>query len=109
MTHRIAGPMYRFEKYIADIGSGKLYSDLKIRQKDQFQNLVGSLNKMTGDIKKGLLEMNDVSEKLDTLIEELSKSSNREILLREDIRRIVSELKKDKEDLTKALGYFKVK
>lgn len=109
MTHRIAGPMYRFEKYIAEIGSGELHSDLRIRQKDQFQNFVGSLNKMTGDIKRGLFEINDVSEKLDTLIEELSKSSNREILLREDIRRIVSELKRDKEDLTKALAYFKVK
>lgn len=109
MTHRIAGPMYRFEKYLNEIGSGRLYSDLKIRKKDQFQNLVGSLNKMTQDLKLGLVEVNDVSVKLDKLIEELSNSSNREILLREDIKRIVSELKKDKQNLTKALEYFKIK
>ena len=109
MTHRIAGPMYRFEKYIKEIGSGKLYSDLKIRQKDQFQNMVGALNKMTGDLKMGLSEVNIVSVKLDKLIEELSDSSTREILLKEDIKRIVIELKKDKQDLSKALGYFKIK
>ena len=40
---------------------------------------------------------------------ELSDSSSREILLREDIKRIVSELKKDKQNLTKALEYFKIK
>ncbi len=109
MTHRIAGPMYRFEKYINDIGSGKLYSDLKIRQKDQFQNMAGAFNKMTGDLKRGLGEVNIVSAKLDKLIEELSDSSTREILLKEDIKRIVGELKKDKQNLSKALDYFKIK
>ena len=109
MTHRIAGPMYRFEKYISEIGSGKLYSDLKIRKKDQLQNMVSALNKMTDDLKLGLLEVNEVSEKLDKLIDELSTSSSREILLREDIKRIVVELKKDKQNLSKALGYFKIK
>ncbi|MEK6733194.1 MAG: methyl-accepting chemotaxis protein [Candidatus Omnitrophota bacterium] len=109
MTHRIAGPMYRFEKYIREVGSGKLYSDLKIRKKDQFQNMVEALNKMTDDLKLGLVEVNDVSGKLDKLIGELSDSSSREILLREDIKRIVSELKKDKQNLTRALEYFKIK
>jgi len=109
MTHRIAGPMYRFEKYISEIGSGRLYSDLKIRKKDQFQNMADSLNKMTQDLKLGLVEVNEVSEKLDKLINQLSDSSSREILLKEDIKRIVSELKKDKQNLSRALGYFKIK
>ena len=109
MTHRIAGPMYRFEKYINEIGSGRFDADLKIRKKDQFQNMAGALNKMTGDLKLGLSEVNEVSAKLDKLIGELSDSSSREILLREDIKRIVSELKKDKQNLSKALGYFKIK
>jgi len=109
MTHRIAGPMYRFEKYISDTGSGRLCSDLKIRKKDQFQSMVAALNKMTADLKLGLTEVNEVSAKLDKLIEELSDSSSREILLKEDIKRIVGELKKDKQNLSKALGYFKIK
>ena len=109
MTHRIAGPMYRFEKYIKEVGSGKLCPDLRIRKKDQFQNMVDALNKMTDDLKLGLTEVNDVSVKLDKLIVELSDSSNMEILLREDIKKIVNELKKDKQNLSKALGYFKIK
>jgi len=108
MTHRIAGPMYRFEKYINEVGSGRLRADLRIRKKDQFQNMVGALNKMTEDLKHGLVKVNEVSAKLDKLIEELSTTSSKEILLKEDIRRIVSELKKDKQNLTKALEHFKV-
>jgi methyl-accepting chemotaxis protein len=109
MTHRIVGPMYRFEKYVKEIGSGRLYADLRIRKKDQFQNMADSLNKMTEDLRFGLMEVNGVSDKLDKLIEELSMSSSREILLKEDIKRIVGELKKDKQNLSKALEYFKIK
>lgn len=108
MTHRVAGPMYRFEKQAQRIGSGELCSDLRIRKKDQFQNFVDAFNRMTEDLRKGLLKVIEVSDKLDTLIEQLSDSSNREILLKEDIKRIVSELKGDKKALKNALAYFKV-
>ena len=109
MTHRVAGPMYRFEKYAQKVGSGDLLPDLRIRRKDQFQNLVGAFNKMTNDLNAGLLKVIGVSEKLDSLIEELSDNSGNEILLKEDIKKILTELKKDKQDLKKALAYFKVK
>ncbi len=109
MTHRLVGPMYRFEKHAQKIGSGEIYSDLNIREKDQFQNMVGSFNKMTDDLSMGLLNVMQVSEKLDGLIEELSDNTNNEMLLKEDIRKVVSELRKDKQGLKKALGYFKIR
>lgn len=109
MTHRVAGPMYRFEKQAQKVGSGELHSDLRIRRKDQFQNFVDVFNEMTEDLRKGLLKVIRVSDKLDTLIEQLSDSANSEILLKEDIKKIISELKGDKKALQNALGYFKVK
>ena len=109
MTHRVAGPIYRFEKYAQEVGSGQLCSELKIRKKDQFQNLVGTFNKMTDDLRSGLIKVAGVSQKLDGLIDQLSDSSNKEeLLLKEDIKKIVSELRTDKQDLKKALAYFKV-
>lgn len=109
MTHRIAGPMYRFERYAEKVGSGEISPDLKIRKKDQFQGLVSAFNKMADNLRSGLLEVIGVSDKLDNLIEKLSDSSSSdELLLKEDIKKIVSELKRDKQDLKKALGYFKV-
>jgi len=109
MTHRVVGPMYRFEKQAEKIGSGELSSDLKIRKKDQFQDFVTAFNKMTNDLNSGVLKVVDVSEKLGDLIEKLSDSSGNELLLKEDIKKVVSELKKDKKDLKKALGHFKIK
>jgi methyl-accepting chemotaxis protein len=100
--------MYRFERYAQEVGSGQLSQGLKIRKKDQFQTLVNAFNKMTQDLGMGLLNVIRVSEKLDGLIDQLTDSSNREMLLKEDIKKIVSELKKDKQDLKKALSYFKI-
>lgn len=109
MTHRVAGPMYRFERYAQKVGAGELSSNLKIRKKDQLQNMVGVFNKMTHDLSMGLLKVLEVSEKLDNLIDRLSDTSNNEMLLKEDIKKVVSELKKDKQDLNKALTYFKIR
>ncbi len=109
MTHRLVGPVYRFEKHAQKIGSGELYSNLNIRKKDQFQNLVTSFNNMTDDLSMGLLNVIKVSEKIDNLIEKLSDNTNNEMLLKEDIKGVVSELKKDKQGLKKALGYFKIR
>jgi len=64
---------------------------------------------MTDDLRSGLIKVAGVSQKLDDLIDQLSDSSNKEeLLLKEDIKKIVSELRTDKQDLKKALAYFKV-
>ncbi len=46
VSHKIAGPMYRFEKDIQRVGTGDLQSRIRIRNGDQFQELVISLNQM---------------------------------------------------------------
>ncbi|MBU1061433.1 MAG: methyl-accepting chemotaxis protein [Candidatus Omnitrophica bacterium] len=108
MTHRLAGPVYRFEKYIKDIGLGDFSQDLKIRKKDQFQDMANSFNKMTNDVRAQLLKIVELSEKLDGLIEELSSVSRSDMPLKEDIERTVSELRKDRQDLKRVIAFFKV-
>lgn len=108
MTHRVAGPVYRFEKFIREFAGGRVVPDLKIRKKDEFQSMAVSLNKMTDDIKKWLLEVGAISIKLDKMINALSEASDKDILLTEDVKKIVAELKKDKQNLIKLVSYFKV-
>jgi methyl-accepting chemotaxis protein len=44
VSHKIAGPMYRFEKDIDRVTKGDLKSRINIRKGDQFQELATSLN-----------------------------------------------------------------
>ncbi len=46
VSHKIAGPMFRFEKDIKRIASGDLKSRIHIRKSDQFQEIAASLNTM---------------------------------------------------------------
>ncbi len=46
VSHKIAGPMYRFEKDIKRIAGGDLKSRIRIRKSDQFQEIALSLNAM---------------------------------------------------------------
>jgi len=45
-SHRIAGPMYRFEKTFQDIRRGKRVSAVALRKHDEFKDVAGELNKM---------------------------------------------------------------
>jgi methyl-accepting chemotaxis protein len=50
ISHKIAGPMFRFEKDFTDIGQGDLTKKVRLREKDQFANLSDSLNIMTATL-----------------------------------------------------------
>jgi len=50
ISHKIAGPMFRFEQDLKDIGQGDLTKKISLRKKDQFTNLSDSLNIMTATL-----------------------------------------------------------
>ncbi len=47
VSHKIAGPMYRFDKDIERIADGDLKNRIFLRQGDQLTKIAGSLNQMT--------------------------------------------------------------
>jgi signal peptidase II len=52
ISHRVAGPVFRFEKYILDLISGKYYS-LKLRRGDEFQHLNEVGEKLKDHVQSG--------------------------------------------------------
>ncbi len=46
ISHRIAGPLYRLETDIAEVNSGNLKVEIRVRKKDELQDLAKSLNQM---------------------------------------------------------------
>ena len=47
ISHKIAGPLFRFEQDLKEIGRGNLKKKVRLRKKDQFVGLSDSLNDMT--------------------------------------------------------------
>lgn len=59
VSHKIAGPLFRFEKDIKSIGEGDLTLRIHLRQKDQLVDLVRELNTMTGGLHARITGLRD--------------------------------------------------
>jgi methyl-accepting chemotaxis protein len=55
ISHRIAGPMFRFEKELKEIGEGDLTKKVSLRKKDQAQELADCINDMTASLRGRVL------------------------------------------------------
>lgn len=72
VSHKIAGPLFRFEKELKEIEKGDLTKSIKLREKDQTTNLADSLNKMTAGLHEKVLE---IRTGVENLIESASKQN----------------------------------
>jgi hypothetical protein len=52
LTHRIAGPMYRFEKWLMSVHQGEKPGPCVIRKGDEFQEFCDLLNKVTAPLRE---------------------------------------------------------
>lgn len=49
LTHRIAGPIYRFEEFLKSVIAGRMREECRIRKGDEFQDLCDLINRATAD------------------------------------------------------------
>jgi methyl-accepting chemotaxis protein len=57
VSHKIAGPMFRFKKGIEEISAGTLQKSIKIREGDQFGAVADNLNQMVATLNTRLREV----------------------------------------------------
>lgn len=50
VSHKIAGPMFRFEKDLEEIAGGNMQKHIQTRQGDQFGSVARNLNNMVGAV-----------------------------------------------------------
>ena len=46
ISHRVAGPIYKFERIIGDLASGKKVEEFKLRKRDEFYELALAINNL---------------------------------------------------------------
>jgi len=70
LSHRIAGPLYRFEKDLGDIGYGDLTKRISLRKTDQLTEIKEALNSLVSTfdermarIKASLVELKALTDK----------------------------------------------
>jgi len=69
ISHRIAGPIYKFEKYVDSMLAGKLGVPLYLRSKDEGKQLGAKLNKLSQNLAETMSELNQLSKEIDQEVE----------------------------------------
>jgi len=80
LSHKIAGPLFRFEKELNEIGKGDLTKTIRLRKKDQCKDLAESLNNMTASLRNKILA---VKEEVDQVFESARKQNGSEKVIEE--------------------------
>ncbi len=89
VSHKIAGPLFRFEKEIKEIGQGDLTKKIGLRKEDQITDMADSLNKMTASLHEKVL---DIRTGVEHLIESASKQNASQGLI-EELNRLNQKIK----------------
>ncbi len=59
VTHTIAGPVYRMEKVVRNIGEGDLTHFIKLRPKDELKDLADAMNEMTMGLRNKIISFKE--------------------------------------------------
>jgi len=86
ISHRIAGPMFRFEKDIRQIAKGDLRVRINLRQKDQFSEMAKAFNEMSSNMHEKVAQ---IDQKVNNLTISTKETKNTE-----DFEQQIEELKK---------------
>ena len=68
LSHRIAGPLYRFERTAQAIGNGDLSGEVRLRDGDELQDLARSMGGMVTDLRVRVQDVQTHSRRLGELI-----------------------------------------
>jgi methyl-accepting chemotaxis protein len=69
-SHRIAGPLFRFEKTLDNMISGRLDDKIYLRGRDEGKELAAKINQFNADLSKSIRTINHNTIALETLIEQ---------------------------------------
>jgi len=101
ISHKIAGPLYRFKKGLKSVSQGDFTNDFRIRKNDQLQDIALSMNEMINKLRE---VFNDLKAHYSTLRNSwdrlISSSISEDKKIGEEVGRII-------EELSYKLGYFK--
>lgn len=103
VSHKIAGPLYRFKKVLEALGMGDFSSNFKIRHLDQLQDLADEFNAM---ITKTRAELKTLKDSFISLKDKLDNISEQDVY--EHKKAYLKELKTISQQIRDIIDHFKI-
>jgi methyl-accepting chemotaxis protein len=113
VSHRMAGPVYRFERVIEDMRDGNLDFTFKIREKDEFKELADSLgeliseyNQVIGQTKKSTKYLEETLKELNRAVQDKKRSKSDNSV---KLSALAEKIENQKDEIVGLLDFFKTK
>lgn len=106
LSHRLAGPLYRFEKTLADLSKGNLAQRFKLREKDQFMELQNSINELANVMDMNVGAIKSGIAGILKLVSEMQAAAASNPSVKEDMVSRFMEISKKLQELKETADYF---
>lgn len=107
-SHKIAGPIYRIEKYLGSMTSGVLSEKLTLRKKDELVSLANGINLLADSVKTSIREEREHLEKSAALIDALKKIAHSKSIDHGTLENTIDKLSDEVNKANSVLGKYKI-
>ena len=76
LSHRIAGPIFRIERFLENMAAGDFSARLVLRQKDELKSLAEGINGVNESIRVNVVSQRDRMNKLTAELEKVKKAAS---------------------------------
>lgn len=108
ISHRIAGPLYRLEKSLAEVGKGNLAVDVRLRKTDEIKALVGVVNNMIRNLRDPISSSQGKISELENEVSRIKNELQRKGIAENEIEKILKPLHQKIQQIRHNLSYFKI-
>lgn len=103
VSHKIAGPLYRFKQTFNELGSGNFTNQIRLRKDDQLQEVAGDFNQMLTTVRN---QLHQAQESLVDIKKDMDAIG--EFGVEDSKRKQFADLKHKVSDLEKAIKFFRI-
>ncbi len=108
ISHRIAGPLYRLEKSLVEIGKGNLAVDVRLRKTDEIKALAASVNNMIRNLRDPISSSQVKISELENEVSHLRGELERKGIAENEIDQILKPIQQKIQQIKHGLSYFKI-
>jgi methyl-accepting chemotaxis protein len=108
ITHKIAGPLYRLKKTISEIINGNLDVNVKLRKKDDLQDLAEHVNMLAEELRNFVNTVKVDYDLLSEYILELEREIDSKMIIEESGRKIIKKVQNSRKNIEAALKKFNI-
>jgi methyl-accepting chemotaxis protein len=103
VSHKIAGPLYRFRQAFKELAGGNFSEQVRLRKGDQLVEVAGDINQMITAVQIRIADIRDNASGIKAGIDSVGAASSDD-----DRRRKIDDLQQKVSALGKTLEFFKV-